>query len=151
MRIVAALRAGRMRNYTKSDSSMRTVPLDRYTASVVEGWIEEKRRALDEMGLVLRELGRRFWARQATPGATTRSRRDGTRSSESGLRRHAAPTPLRHTFATINLARARTSRRCRRFSARRRVPTCLTCTVGFIPATTRGRGPGMSAGSSRDS
>lgn len=36
MRIVAALRAGRIENYTKSDSSMRTVPLDRYTASVVE-------------------------------------------------------------------------------------------------------------------
>ncbi len=56
VRIVAAQRAGRIENYTKSDSSMRTVPLDRYTASVVEAWIEEKRRSLDEMGLVLEEL-----------------------------------------------------------------------------------------------
>ena len=43
VRIVAAQRGGRIENYTKSDSSMRTVPLDRYTASVVEAWIEEKR------------------------------------------------------------------------------------------------------------
>ena len=54
VRIVAAQRAGRIEGYTKSDSSMRTVPVDRYTASVVEAWIEEKRRALGEMGLVLR-------------------------------------------------------------------------------------------------
>ncbi len=55
VRIVAAQRAGRVEGYTKSDSSMRTVPVDRYTASVVEAWIEEKRRALGEMGLVLHQ------------------------------------------------------------------------------------------------
>ena len=32
VRIVAAQRAGRIEGYTKSDSSMRTVPVDRYTA-----------------------------------------------------------------------------------------------------------------------
>lgn len=95
VRIVAAQRAGRIENYTKSDSSMRTVPLDRYTASVVEAWIEEKRRSLDEMGLVPRSstplLG---GERQGTLGATTRnSRRGGTRSSGRRGSPARGPTP----------------------------------------------------------
>ncbi len=123
--------------------------LDRYTASVVEAWIEEKRRALDEMGPVLRSSGRRFWARQATPGATTRSRRwnafvrkagfAGTRPYASDTRSRPSTSPGREHQDGVGASGTPTR------------PT-LDLYVGFIPATTRGLADRVSsAGSSRDS
>lgn len=137
VRIVAAQREGRIEGYTKSDSSMRTVPVDRYTASVVEEWIEGKRRALDEMGLVLKSstplLGEagRPWSynsfKKRWNAFVTQAGFEGTR-----------PYALRHTFATINLARGENIKTVSALLGHADASYTLDLYVGFIPATTRG-------------
>lgn len=104
VRIVAAQRAGRIENYTKSDSSMRTVPLDRYTASVVEAWIEEKRRSLDEMGLVLRS-STPLLGETGNPWSYNSFKKRWNAFVRKAGFAGTRPYALRHTFATINLAR----------------------------------------------
>ena len=96
VRIVAAQRAGRIEGYTKSDSSMRTVPLDRYTASVVEAWIEEKRRALDEMGLVLRSSTPLLGETGNPWSYNSFKKRWDAFVREGGVRRHEALRPAPH-------------------------------------------------------
>ena len=137
IRIVAALREGRIEGYTKSDSSMRTVPLDRYTASVVREWVEAKRAELDGMGLVLRSstplLGT---AGRVLPYESFRNawRRFVGRAGFEGTR----PYALRHTFATINLARGENVKTISVLLGHTDASYTLDLYVGFIPATTRG-------------
>ena len=89
MRIVAALRAGRIENYTKSD---------------VEAWIEEKRRALDEMGLVLRS-STPLLGETGNPWSYNSFKKRWNAFVRKAGFAGTRPYALRHTFATINLAR----------------------------------------------
>ena len=137
MRIVAALRAGRIENYTKSDSSMRTVPLDRYTASVVEAWIEEKRRALDEMGLVLRS-STPLLGETGNPWSYNSFKKRWNAFVRKAGFAGTRPYALRHTFATINLARGENIKTVSALLGHADASYTLDLYVGFIPATTRG-------------
>ena len=115
---------------------MRTVPLDRYTASVVEAWIEEKRRA------------RRDGARPQELDAA--SGRDGQplelqlvqEEVDAFVRKvgfaGTRPYALRHTFATINLARGENIKTVSALLGHADASYTLDLYVGFIPATTRG-------------
>lgn len=148
IRIVAALREGRIEGYTKSDSSMRTVPLDRYTASVVREWMEAKRAELDGMGLVLRSstplLG---VAGRVLPYESFRNawRRFVKRAGFEGTR----PYALRHTFATINLARRENVKTVSVLLGRTDASYTLDLYVGFILAMAKGSRAATWAGSRR--
>lgn len=83
---------------------MRTVPLDRYTASVVEAWIEEKRRSLDEMGLVLRS-STPLLGETGNPWSYNSFKKRWNAFVRKAGFAGTRPYALRHTFATINLAR----------------------------------------------
>ena len=137
VRIVAAQRAGRIEGYTKSDSSMRTVPVDRYTASVVEAWIEEKRRALDEMGLVLRSSTPLLGEAGNPWGYNSFKKRWNAFVRKAGFA-GTRPYALRHTFATINLARGENIKTVSVLLGHADASYTLDLYVGFIPATTRG-------------
>lgn len=148
IRIVAALREGRIEGYTKSDSSMRTVPLDRYTASVVREWMEAKRAELDGMGFVLRSstplLG---VAGRVLPYESFRNawRRFVKRAGFEGTR----PYALRHTFATINLARRENVKTVSVLLGRTDASYTLDLYVGFILAMAKGSRAATWAGSRR--
>ena len=137
VRIVAAQRAGRIEGYTKSDSSMRTVPVDRYTASVVEAWIEEKRRALGEMGLVLRSSTPLLGEAGNPWGYNSFKKRWNAFVRKAGFA-GTRPYALRHTFATINLARGENIKTVSVLLGHADASYTLDLYVGFIPATTRG-------------
>ncbi len=137
VRIVAAQRAGRIENYTKSDSSMRTVPLDRYTASVVEAWIEEKRRALDGMGLILKSSTPLLGETGNPWSYNTFKKRWNAFAAKAGFG-GTRPYALRHTFATINLARGENIKTVSVLLGHADASYTLDLYVGFIPATTRG-------------
>ena len=137
VRIVAAQRAGRIEGYTKSDISMRTVPVDRYTASVVEAWIEEKRRALDEMGLVLRSSTPLLGEAGNPWGYNSFKKRWNAFVRKAGFA-GTRPYALRHTFATINLARGENIKTVSVLLGHADASYTLDLYVGFIPATTRG-------------
>ena len=137
VRIVAAQRAGRIEGYTKSDSSMRTVPVDRYTASVVEAWIEEKRRALGEMGLVLRSSTPLLGEAGNPWGYNSFKKRWNAFTKKAGFA-GTRPYALRHTFATINLARGENIKTVSVLLGHADASYTLDLYVGFIPATTRG-------------
>lgn len=137
VRIVAAQRAGRIEGYTKSDSSMRTVPLDRYTASVVEAWIEEKRRSLDEMGLVLRS-STPLLGETGNPWSYNSFKKRWNAFVRKAGFAGTRPYALRHTFATINLARGENIKTVSVLLGHADASYTLDLYVGFIPATTRG-------------
>lgn len=137
VRIIAKLNEGEIEFYTKTDSSMRTVPIDRYTASVVKQWIELKRLYLLELGIRLTD---------ATPllGETGDIFRYGpfhalwekfiNKNGFSGTR----PYALRHTFATINLARGENVKTISTLLGHKDASYTLDLYVGFIPSTTHG-------------
>ena len=137
VRIVAKLKEGRIVFYTKSDSSMRTVPVDRYTASVVKEWIELKRQYLLELGLKMTD---------ATPllgeSAAVWRYRAFHRQWEQFIKKNdfkdIRPYALRHTYATINLARGENIKSVSTLMGHKDASYTLDLYVGFIPSTTRG-------------
>ena len=137
VRIVAAQRGGKIENYTKSDSSMRTVPVDRYTASVVEAWIEAKRRSLDEMGLVLKSATPLLGEAGAPWSYNSFKKRWNAFTKKAGFA-GTRPYALRHTFATINLARGENVKTISVLLGHADASYTLDLYVGFIPATMRG-------------
>lgn len=139
VRIVAALRDGRIERYTKSDSSMRTVPLDSYTASVVRQWIEEKRRLLAEAGLVLKD-STPILGRAGAPWNYNSFRHDWRRWVRKIGFEGIRPYALRHTFATINLAHGENVKTVSVLLGHADASYTLDLYVGFIPSTTRGLG-----------
>ena len=139
VRIVAALRDGRIERYTKSDSSMRTVPLDGYTASVVRHWIEEKRRLLAEAGLVLKD-STPILGRAGAPWNYNSFRHDWRRWVRKIGFEGIRPYALRHTFATINLAHGENVKTVSVLLGHADASYTLDLYVGFIPSTTRGLG-----------
>ena len=139
VRIVAALRDGRIERYTKSDSSMRTVPLDSYTASVVRQWIEEKRRLLAEAGLVLKD-STPILGRAGAPWSYNSFRHDWRRWVRKIGFEGIRPYALRHTFATINLAHGENVKTVSVLLGHADASYTLDLYVGFIPSTTRGLG-----------
>lgn len=139
VRIVAALRDGRIERYTKSDSSMRTVPLDGYTASVVRHWIEEKRRLLAEAGLVLKD-STPILGRAGAPWNYNSFRHDWRRWVRKIGFEGIRPYALRHTFATINLAHGENVKTVSVLLGHADASYTLDLYVGFIPSTTKGLG-----------
>ena len=134
-RITGAVRcdSGEVEEYTKSSSSRRTVPLDRYTADTVGEWLELKGERLREMGVrsidglpVVAELDRvktystfknewdRFVARMGF---------EGTR-----------PYSLRHTFATLNLACGENIKTISAILGHASPSYTLDLYVGYIPS-----------------
>ena len=132
VRIVAALRDGRIERYTKSDSSMRTVPL-------VRQWIEEKRRLLAEAGLVLKD-STPILGRAGAPWNYNSFRHDWRRWVRKIGFEGIRPYALRHTFATINLARGENVKTISVLLGHTDASYTLDLYVGFIPSTTRGLG-----------
>ena len=139
VRIVAAVRGGRIEGYTKSDSSMRTVPLDGYTASVVHRWIEEKRRLLAEAGLVLRD-STPILGRAGGPWSYNSFRHDWRSWVRKIGFEEMRPYALRHTFATINLAHGENVKTVSVLLGHADASYTLDLYVGFIPSTTKGLG-----------
>ena len=118
---------------------MRTVPLDRYTASVVEAWIEEKRRSLDEMGLVLRS-STPLLGETGNPWSYNSFKKRWNAFVRKAGFAGTRPYALRHTFATINLARGGGGaiKTVSVLLGHADASYTLDLYVGFIPATTRG-------------
>lgn len=137
VRIIARLNEGVVEPYTKSDSSMRTVPVDRYTASVVKAWIELKRQYLLELGIRLTDstmlLGETADVWRYNPfhlqweKFIKKNGFEGTR-----------PYALRHTFATLNLIRGENIKTISALLGHADASYTLDLYVGFIPSTTRG-------------
>lgn len=105
-RITGAVRrdSGEVEEYTKSSSSRRTVPLDLCTAATVEEWLELKGERLREMGI------------RSLDGLPVVAELVGTKSYSTFMNEwdrfvgrtgfeDTRPHSLRHTFATLNLAR----------------------------------------------
>lgn len=137
LRIVAALRDGEIEGFTKSDSSMRTVPVDSYTASVIEEWIEAKRADLAEMGLVMNSATPLLGS-AGRPWPYESFRNEWGRFIERAGFKGMRPYALRHTFATINLARGENVKTISVLLGHADASYTLDLYVGYIPSTTRG-------------
>ncbi len=86
--------------YTKSDSSYRTVPIDDYTSREIADGIEEKKQTPARHGHQARPK-HASWRELTSPHLTT-LKKQWQRFVEKGVLRACAPDALRHTFATIN-------------------------------------------------
>ena len=100
-------------------------------------WAEEKRRILDEMGLVLRSSTPLLGEAGNPWGYNSFKKRWNAFVRKAGFA-GTRPYALRHTFATINLARGENIKTVSVLLGHADASYTLDLYVGFIPATTRG-------------
>lgn len=100
-------------------------------------WAEEKRRALGEMGLVLRSSTPLLGEAGNPWGYNSFKKRWNAFVRKAGFA-GTRPYALRHTFATINLARRENIKTVSVLLGHADASYTLDLYVGFIPATTRG-------------
>lgn len=122
--------------YTKSDSSYRTVPIDDYTSREIGRWIEEKSRRLRAMGIrpgpstpLVGELDK--------PLTYNVLKKQWQRFVEKVGFEGVRPYALRHTFATINLARGENIKTISVILGHASPSYTLDLYVGYIPSTSR--------------
>ena len=122
--------------YTKSDSSYRTVPIDDYTSREIGRWIEEKSRRLRAMGIrpgpstpLVGELDK--------PLTYNVFKKQWQRFVEKVGFEGVRPYALRHTFATINLARGENIKTISVILGHASPSYTLDLYVGYIPSTSR--------------
>lgn len=122
--------------YTKSDSSYRTVPLDDYASREMDRWMEEKSRRLRDMGIrpgpntpLVGELDKPL-----TYNVFIKQwQRFMEKIGFDGVR----PYALRHTFATINLAHGENIKTISVILGHASASYTLDLYVGYIPSTSR--------------
>lgn len=100
-------------------------------------WAEEKRRILDEMGLVLRSSTPLLGEAGNPWGYNSFKKRWNAFTKKAGFA-GTRPYALRHTFATINLARGENIKTVSVLLGNADASYTLDLYAGFIPATTRG-------------
>lgn len=134
-RITGAVRreSGEVEEYTKSSSSRRTVPLDRYTADAVEEWLELKSETLREMGI------------KSIDGLPVVAELDKVKTYSSFKNEwdrfvgrtgfgDTRPYSLRHTFATLNLAHGENIRAISAILGHASPSYTLDLYVGYMPS-----------------
>lgn len=103
----------------------------------VRAFEEEKRRALDEMGLVLRS-STPLLGETGNPWSYNSFKKRWNAFVRKAGFAGTRPYALRHTFATINLARGENIKTVSVLLGHADASYTLDLYVGFIPATTRG-------------
>lgn len=146
--ISAATVANERRYLEYAKATIGAIPLKELVAEDVERcvlavprlsreWAEEKRRALDEMGLVLRSSTPLLGEAGNPWGYNSFKKRWNAFVRKAGFA-GTRPYALRHTFATINLARGENIKTVSVLLGHADASYTLDLYVGFIPATTRG-------------
>lgn len=146
--ISAATVANERRYLEYAKATIGAIPLKELVAEDVERcvlavprlsreWIEEKRRALGEMGLVLRSSTPLLGEAGNPWGYNSFKKRWNAFTKKAGFA-GTRPYALRHTFATINLARGENIKTVSVLLGHADASYTLDLYVGFIPATTRG-------------
>ena len=146
--ISAATVANERRYLEYAKATIGAIPLKELVAEDVERcvlavprlsreWAEEKRRALDEMGLVLRSSTPLLGEAGNPWGYNSFKKRWNAFTKKAGFA-GTRPYALRHTFATINLARGENVKTVSVLLGHADASYTLDLYVGFIPATTRG-------------
>lgn len=135
-RITGAVRrdSNEVEEYTKTSTSRRTVPLDRYTADTIGEWLDLKRRRLRKMGVrsvdglpVVAELD------AIKPYSSFIN--EWHRFIESAGFEGTRPYALRHTFATLNLAYGENIKTISVILGHATPSYTLDLYVGYIPST----------------
>lgn len=146
---ISAATAANERRYLKyAKATIGAIPLKELVAEDVERcvlavprlsreWAEEKRRILDEMGLVLRSSTPLLGEAGNPWGYNSFKKRWNAFVRKAGFA-GTRPYALRHTFATINLARGENIKTVSVLLGHADASYTLDLYVGFIPATTRG-------------
>ena len=146
--ISAATVANERRYLEYAKATIGAIPLKELVAEDVERcvlavprlsreWAEEKRRILDEMGLVLRSSTPLLGEAGNPWGYNSFKKRWNAFVRKAGFA-GTRPYALRHTFATINLARGENIKTVSVLLGHADASYTLDLYVGFIPATTRG-------------
>ncbi len=146
--ISAATVANERRYLEYAKATIGAIPLKELVAEDVERcvlavprlsreWAEEKRRALGEMGLVLRSSTPLLGEAGNPWGYNSFKKRWNAFVRKAGFA-GTRPYALRHTFATINLARGENIKTVSVLLGHADASYTLDLYVGFIPATTRG-------------
>lgn len=135
-RITGAVRrdSNEVEEYTKTSTSRRTVPLDRYTADTIGEWLDLKRRRLRKMGVksvdglpVVAELD----AIKPYSSFINEWHKFIEKAGFEGTR----PYALRHTFATLNLAYGENIKTISVILGHATPSYTLDLYVGYIPST----------------
>ena len=148
--ISAATVANERRYLEYAKATIGAIPLKELVAEDVERcvlavprlsreWAEEKRRILDEMGLVLRSSTPLLGEAGNPWGYNSFKKRWNAFVRKAGFA-GTRPYALRHTFATINLARGENIKTVSVLLGHADASYTLDLYVGFIPSTTRGLG-----------
>ena len=146
--ISAATVANERRYLEYAKATIGAIPLKELVAEDVERcvlavprlsreWAEEKRRILGEMGLVLRSSTPLLGEAGNPWGYNSFKKRWNAFVRKAGFA-GTRPYALRHTFATINLARGENIKTVSVLLGHADASYTLDLYVGFIPATTRG-------------
>lgn len=146
--ISAATVANERRYLEYAKATIEAIPLKELVAEDVERcvlavprlsreWAEEKRRVLGEMGLVLRSSTPLLGEAGNPWGYNSFKKRWNAFTKKAGFA-GTRPYALRHTFATINLARGENIKTVSVLLGHADASYTLDLYVGFIPATTRG-------------
>ncbi len=135
-RITGAVRrdSNEVEEYTKTGTSRRTVPLDRYTADAIGEWLDLKRRRLRKMGVksvdglpVVAELD----AIKPYSSFINEWHKFIEKAGFEGTR----PYALRHAFATLNLAYGENIKTISVILGHATSSYTLDLYVGYIPST----------------
>lgn len=135
-RITGAVRrdSNEVEEYTKTSTSRRTVPLDRYTADTIGEWLDLKRGRLRKMGVrsvdglpVVAELD----AIKPYSSFINEWHKFIEKAGFEGTR----PYALRHTFATLNLAYGENIKTISVILGHATPSYTLDLYVGYIPST----------------
>lgn len=146
--ISAATVANERRYLEYAKATIGAIPLKELVAEDVERcvlavprlsqeWAEEKRRILDEMGIVLRSSTPLLGEAGNPWGYNSFKKRWNAFTKKAGFA-GTRPYALRHTFVTINLARGENIKTVSVLLGHADASYTLDLYVGFIPATTRG-------------
>ena len=136
VRIVGAVRryGEGIEPYVKSDHSFRTAPIDAYTAETVKQWIEIKKEMLHEMGLIPKS-NMPLISNHANVGTYEGFTKEWNRFRKKIGFKHVRLYALRHTFATINLARGENIKTISEIMGHSDASYTLDLYVGYVPST----------------
>ena len=135
-RITGALRANsfRVEEYTKTDSSRRTVPQDDYTAKEMKRLIWRKERELRSMGVTPRGSLPLIGELDRPMGYDAFRKKWVAFVAQIGLG-GIRPYSLRHTFATLNLAAGENIKTISVVMGHASAAYTLDLYVGYLPST----------------
>lgn len=138
-RITGALRANsfKVSEYTKTDSSRRTVPQDDYTANEMKRLIWRKNREFRSMGVTPTQSYPLIGELDRPMGYDAFRNRWAAFVAQIGLG-GIRPYSLRHTFATLNLAAGENIKTISVIMGHASAAYTLDLYVGYLPSTSSG-------------